>query len=266
MFRRLSLALLVCAALPFAVRAQDVKLAYGPQNAKFLLSSKTKVAQEMMGQKQEGESTAEQKLTLAAAAKGAGQLDYTIVLDTMSATATMGPVPDLSKLIGTRFAGVIGTNGKAISGDVSVPTGGDLKSPQSHQLKSFLPILPATARMGGTWSDTNSATIAQANGAELKQTVVFTYTLAGDTAVDGAKAWKIAVASASTITGKGNMQGQDFSIEGTGKGAGVHLISKDGQYLAREGTDETNLTVTVDAMGLVIPITQSTVVKMWRQK
>ena len=266
MFRRLSPALVVLAALPLAARAQDVKLAYAPQNAKFVLSSKTKVAQEMMGQKQEGESTTEQKYTLAASAKGAGQLDVTLALDSMTSTSSMGPAPDLSKTIGTKFVGIIGTNGKTISGDVTVPTGGDMKAPQAVAMKSFLPVLPASAKIGGTWSDTVTSTIAQANGAELKNTVVSNYTLAGDTAVDGAKAWKIAVATNTTIAGKGNMQGQDFSIEGTSKGNGVTVISKDGQYISREGTEETNLTVTVDAMGLVIPITQSSVITMKRQK
>ena len=266
MFRRLSPALALLAALPFAARAQDVKLAYGPQNAKFVLSSKTKVAQEMMGQKQEGESTTEQRYTLAATSKGAGQLDVTLALDSMTSTSSMGPAPDLTKTVGTKFVGIIGTNGKTISGDVSVPTGGDLKAPQAVAMKTFLPMLPASAKVGGTWSDTVTSVVAQANGAELKNTVVYNYTLAGDTAVDGAKAWKIAVATITTIAGKGNMQGQDFSIEGTSKGAGITLISKDGQYLAREGTEETTLTVTVDAMGLVIPITQSSVIKMTRSK
>ncbi len=266
MFRRLSPALVVLAALPFAARAQDVKLAYGPQNAKFVLSSKTKVAQEMMGQKQEGESTTEQRYTLSASPKGAGQLDVTLALDSMTSTSSMGPAPDVSKTIGTKFIGILGTNGKTISGDVTVPAGGDLKAPQSVAMKSFLPVLPASAKIGGSWTDTVMSTVAQANGAELKNTVIYNYTLQGDTAVDGAKAWKIAVATTTTIAGKGNMQGQDFSIEGTSKGAGITLISKDGQYLSREGTEDTNLTVTVDAMGLVIPITQSSVIKMSKTK
>ncbi|MBI3790389.1 MAG: hypothetical protein HY275_05880 [Gemmatimonadetes bacterium] len=266
MFRRLSPALVALAALPFAARAQDVKLTYAPQNAKFVLNSTTKVAQEMMGQKQEGEANAEQRISLVTTAKGAGQLEYQITLDTMSATSSMGPTPDLSKTIGTKFTGVIGANGKAISGDVMVPAGGDAKSPQASAMRSFLPVLPAMLKVGGEWVDTVSATVAQANGAELKQTTIYNYKLLGDTAVDGTKAWKIASDSKTTIAGKGNMQGQDFSIEGTGKGNGVHLISKDGQYLSRAGTDETSLTVTVDAMGLVIPITQSSVVKVSRQK
>ena len=131
MIRRLSLALVAALALPFAAKAQDVKLTYAPQSSKFVLSSKTKVAQEMMGQKQEGESTSEQKYSLTATAKGAGQLDYTLALDTMSATSSMGPAPDMSKMIGIKFAGVIGTNGKYFSGEVTVPPGGDVKSPES---------------------------------------------------------------------------------------------------------------------------------------
>ena len=266
MIRRLSLALVAALALPFAAKAQDVKLTYAPQSSKFVLSSKTKVAQEMMGQKQEGESTSEQKYSLTATAKGTGQLDYTLALDTMSATSSMGPAPDISKMIGIKFAGVIGINGKYVSGDVTVPVGGDIKSPQAAAMKTFLPMLPPSVKVGGMWSDTVIATVAQANGAELKNTTVYAYTLAGDTAVDGAKAWKIAVTSATTITGKGNMQGQDFSIDGTSKGNGMALISKEGVLLGREGSEESALTVTVDAMGMVIPITQSSTIKLARQK
>ena len=266
MTRRLSLTLVAAAVLPLASQAQDVKLAYGPQSAKYVLTSKVKVAQEMMGQKQEGESTTEQRYSLSAAAKGAGQLEMTLALDSMSATNTMGPPPDVSKAIGTRFAGLVGINGRYMSGDVTVPAGGDLKSPQAVAMKNFLPFLPATAKVGGSWSDTVVANVSTGTGAEIKNTVIYNYTLAGDTAVDGVKAWKLAVTTATTTAGKGNQQGQDFSIEGTGKGSGVAVISKDGVYLSRESNDEVSLTVTVDAMGMVIPISQSSNVKLSRAK
>ncbi len=265
MFRRLSPALVALAALPFTARAQDVKLAYGPQNAKFVVSSKTKSVQEMMGQKQEGEIVTEQRYSLAATPKGAGQLDMTLALDSMSSSNTMGQPSDVSKAIGTKFVGIIATNGRALSGDVSVPTGGDPKSQQSIAMRTFLPYLPASAKVGTSWSDTLTMEVAQ-GPMQLKNTVVYTYTLTGDTAVEGTKAWKINTAANTTIAGKGNQQGQDLTIEGTSKGTGFAVISKDGQYLAREGAEETSLTITVDAMGLVIPVTQSSVIKMARQK
>ncbi len=266
MFRRLSPALVAVAALPFVARAQDVKLGYAPQTATFVINSTTKVAQEMMGQKQEGESNAMQRMSLVTTAKGGGQLEYAVTLDTMSATTSMGPAPDLSKVIGLKFTGIMATNGKTISGDVTVPTGGDAKSPQANALRTFLPLLGTNLKVGAEWTDSVAVSVSQANGAEVKQVTKFNYRLVGDTAVDGMKAWKIAAESKTAITGSGNMQGQNFSIEGTGTGSGTHVISTDGKYLGRAGKDETNLTVTVDAMGLVIPITQSSVVTVSRQK
>jgi hypothetical protein len=266
MFRRLSPALVAVAALPLVARAQDVKLSYAPQTATFVINSTTKVAQEMMGQKQEGESQAMQRMSLTTTAKGGGQLDYVVSLDTMSATSSMGPAPDLSKVIGIKFTGVMGTNGKTISGDVQVPLGGDAKSPQANALRTFLPLLGSNLKVGAEWTDSVTVSVAQANGAEVTQTTLFKYRLAGDTAVEGTKAWKIAADSKTTVKGQGNMQGQNFSIEGSGTGSGVHVISADGKYLGRSGKDETNLTVTVDAMGMVIPITQSSVVSVMRQR
>ncbi|MBI2795552.1 MAG: hypothetical protein HYX65_02475 [Gemmatimonadetes bacterium] len=260
MTRRLTTALLAIATLPPLAGAQG--LAYTPQSARYVVTSRIHTVQEVMGQKQEVDASYEQRLSLQATARSHGQLDVSLSLDTLAITQSMGMSPDVSKMIGTKFAGVIGTNGRIVSGSVTVPTGGDTLAPQANGLRTFLPILLEGAKVGGTWNDTVRADVVQPNGSKLKQLIVFTYTFAGDTAVNGTRALKVRYEANTALNGTGNMQGSDYSIEGKSKGVGIALLSSSGQYLGREGSEESNLTVTVEAQGLVIPITQTSAVRI----
>ena len=258
--RRLSIALLAVVALPALAGAQG--LVYGPQRAQYLVTSKIHTLQEVMGQKQEVDASYEQRVSLQVTPKARGQLDVALSLDTLTITQSLGMAPDVSKVIGTKFAGVVGTNGKVVSGSVTVPVGGDTLAPQANGLRNFLPVLQEGAKAGGAWSDTLAADVVQPNGSKIKQVTVFSYTLAGDTLIDGRKTWQLKYETSTALSGAGNMQGMDFAIAGTAKGTGVALVSTSGQYLGREGTEESNLTVTVESQGMVIPITQTAAVKI----
>lgn len=255
-------AALVVAVVPSLVIAQGVKLTYAPGTAKYQITSQTHIAQEMMGQKTEFDIGSDQKLTWVTTAKAAGLLDFSISLDTVSITNSMGAATDVSKIIGTKFAGVMTPAGKVVSGDVAVPVGGDAKSAQANGVRTFIPTLTGATTVGATWTDTTSSVISQGSNTEFKATSVIIYTLVGDTTYDGQKSWKVQHEVVTTLSGKGNQQGADFTIEGTSKGSGMTYFSQGGVYLARNAKDEMNLTATVESAGLVIPATQATTVKV----
>lgn len=237
-------------------------LGYAPHNAKYSITSKIHTVQEVMGQRTEVDASSEQQVTVAAIAKAAGLFDYSATIDSLAVTNSAGPPTDVSKIVGTKFVGVMGANGRISEGIYTVPAGGDEKVPQAFGLKNLLPVIIPNAKLGATWSDTVSGDIVQANGAKIKQTAIISYTMAGDSLVDGRKAFKLTYTAAASMTGTGSIQGNDFTIEGKTTGKGVALIASSGQYLGREGTEDANLTVNVEAAGIVVPITQTAQVKV----
>jgi hypothetical protein len=241
--------------------AQSALGPYAPAAAKYKVTSNTKVAQTMMGQTQEFESSNNQVLSMSMA-KAADALALTLTLDSASVTSTApGAAPDVSALIGLKFAGTVAPNGKVTSGELTDKAGAVSKSPIGNGLRAFLPRLQLGATKGASWVDSSSSTTSQ-NGADVTTNTVVTYTFAGDTSVAGAKAWKITGASVGKVSGKGNMQGSDFTIEGDVKGLTTSVVSTAGILLGQSGDSDSNLTVTVEAAGLVIPITQKTTAKV----
>ena len=260
MMRRLVVILFAAATLPALLGAQG--LAYTAQSARYAISNKIHTVQEMMGQHMEIDATSEQQVSVAAVAKAPGQFEYSASIDSLVVTTSMGPPTDVSKIVGTKFVGVMGANGKVTGGSYTVPAGGEEKAPQALGLMNVLPVIVPNAKTGTTWTDTVTSDVVQANGSKVKAILVLTYTMAGDSLVGGRKAFKLTYTATASLSGQGSQQGNDFTIEGKTTGKGVAVIASTGQYLGREGSEEANLTVTVEAAGIVIPITQSATVKI----
>ena len=107
-----------------------------------------------------------------------------------------------------------------------------------------------------------SGVVPAANGAEVTRSAVAIYTVAGDTMLAGEKAWRINVASKAKITGKGQQMGTDYTINGGSVGTGTAYVSSKGIYLGMDSVDNQDLTVVVEAAGLIIPVTTMTKTKV----
>lgn len=239
-----------------AAGAQDVKFTYAPGTAKYRVTSESKQQQEAMGQKQEFGITSEQRLTLTTSGKG-DAMTFALRLDTLvlNTTAPTPPI-DLAKVIGATWSGTMTQRGKVTQGEITVPTGGDAGSPQFAGLKRFLPVVREGMKVGSTWTDTTTNGFTQ-SGAEVNNVTVADYRIERDTTIAGEAAWIVSYTGTTKIAGKGNQQGADFVIDGQGKSTGMHFLGKTGTYLGRTDTEESNMTVTVEAAGLVIPITST---------
>ena len=258
-----TLSLLVAAS---GAGAQDAKVWYVPGSSKYVVTSSTKTSQEMQGQKQEFEATGKQQVSVTIGGSKKDSLDLSIVLDSISIASSAPGVPDVSKLIGTKLSGTMSPMGQVYAAKLVGPDGNEVKNAQVEGLRRFLPKLPASLKPGATWVDSSSSTVPAANGAMMTRNAQTTYTVLGDTTYDGEKAWRIGAETKAKIDGKGQQMGTDFTISGGSTSKATTYVSAKGVYLGTEGTENQDLTVTVDAAGLIIPVTSSTTIKIAKVK
>jgi hypothetical protein len=243
------------------VAAQGTLGAYAPAAAKYRMTSIQKTSQTMMGQDQQFETTTNQLLSLAVA-KAGDALTLTMTLDsaTVTSTAPTG-APDVSEAIGLKFTGGMALDGKVASSQVTDKLGGPSTSPFATNMRSILPRLRIGAAKGATWVDSITS-VGKQGDADITSETVVNYTLAGDTAVAGARAWKVVGIAATKLTGKGNRMGADYTIAGDVKGTITSVVSAAGVLLGQFSESDSNLTVEVEAAGMTIPIAQHATVRV----
>ena len=247
---------LAAAAMIVAPALQAQSIVYAPGGAKYHVTSVSTTQQTQQGQQMDFTVNSDQWLTVTIAPKSRDTLSYTIVLDSMriSASNPMIPVPDVSKMKGVAYHGLISTNGKRYGGALSDTTVDETKS-LADGFERFLPQLPATAKFGSTWND-NVSSKANRGGIDIKSDVVVAYTLAGDTTVAGQKAWRITRAGTITATGSGNTQGQAVIVEQSGKLDGSSWVSSAGRFLGSHASQTMSGKITLPAAGMEIPQSQ----------
>jgi hypothetical protein len=252
--RALALATLV--ASPAA--AQTVIAPYAPVSAKYRATNVVSTEQSAMGQTMTFAITTKQLVSLALSGS-APTLDLSIKLDSLTSESDnpMVPVPDASSLLGTTFTGKVGVDGTKGAGKLTNAAGEETNNPIAAALNSFLPKIKVGAKAGDSWTDSSETNQLQ-NGGIVKATTVTQYTHAGDTTFAGVSAIKVTVSGNTKIEGTGNMQGSDFTVEGTGKTAGAYFLGRDGTLLGGDTTNDADITISVEAVGMVIPMKQST--------
>lgn len=246
--------------------AQESKLSYTPGTAQYKVTTTTSTTQEMQGQKQEFSLNSEQKVSVTVGKANKDSVPLSIVLDSIVQQTTAPGAPDVSKLVGMKLDGVMSPQGKVYSSTVKTADGAEAMSQASEGMKRFLPRLPASIKTGLTWTDTSEAKIPTGNGAEITRNAIMTYTVKGDTMIAGQKAWKIELDSKAKLTGKGNQMGADFTIDGGSAGKGMTYISPNGWFVGLDASENQELTVTVEAAGMIIPVTTTTKTRVERLK
>ncbi|MCE2940574.1 MAG: hypothetical protein ACK53A_02395 [Gemmatimonadota bacterium] len=248
-------------ALPAVASAQLP--GYAPSTGKYRVDSQIKITQSMGGSTQEFDNASKQLLSVSLAGR-APTMDLLIVLDSMSTSASIPEAAtDPAPLLGMKLTGKMNPAG-AISEEKAVDkAGAEPPSPVAQSLRTLFPRIKPGAKVGESWVDTTT-TKANQNGIETTTTTVTTYTYAADSAAAGGKAAKITAVATSKVAGKGNAQGQDLSLEGETKSTSTYLVAPTGTFLGGASAIEAALNVTVEAMGMVIPITQKGTSKVER--
>lgn len=247
--------------LPPAAAAQGFE--YAPGAAQYKVTQTTKAAQEMMGQKQEGQTNAMQLFTLTLTRPSKDTVLASYVIDSVYATTAMGTTqPFLDRYKGMKVevrANPTGTNVFSVKGptEAEVPNSGTVVL----SLGGFLPRMRGTIARGATWTDTVSGKINQ-SGIELDRKVISRIEVLKDTTIGGASAWKLQRNDSTTLAGTGNSASGPMSMEGTVKGSSTFFMTPKGALLGASGTDNSSLRVVLAANGMEIIVTTSVETKV----
>lgn len=250
---------------PSWVAAQGFE--YAPGTAQFRVTQKTKVSQEMMGQKTDGESNGLQLFTLTLARPAKDTVVATYVIDSIAATTAMGaPVPFTDRYKGMKVEVKTAPAGGTVY-SVKGPT--DTEVPNASTiitaLSSYLPKMRPTLTAGTTWTDTTSGKVTQF-GIEMDRKVISRVEVLRDTTISGVPAWKVQRNDSTMVTGNGVGQGGPMTMEGSSLGKTTFFVTPKGMLLAADGTEAGAVRVVLSSNGMEITITTSAETKVEKVK
>lgn len=252
-FTRFTVALL--AAAPFAaapLRAQGVEYAVG--TTKYRLHTTTKGSQTTPMGSAQFEVGLREQLTVNISKQSRDTVKAQVTIDSIVLKST-SPIPDVSKLNGSKYVSLISPTGKFYS--TKAPDGLDPALAQILEgVGRFLPSFRGNIAQGMRWTDTTNSKVVQ-QGMDLDRTSVSNYTVAGDTTIGGEKAYRVKRITAVTIAGSGSMQGSPVSMASTGSGNGAFFITPKGVYLGGAWADDVDVKITILAQNAEIIIKQN---------
>ena len=259
----LALGTLALVVAPSA-KAQSASFSYAPGASQYRVQSTTKIVQEVSGQTNEGEVNTRHVVTLDIGRKAKDTLALTYTWDSASVSTSPGiPAPDLSKIGGTKAAGVASVTGKMYSFNPGTAAQG---MPDMAEFELFLPVVTAAnKKVGDSWVDTVTVK-GNRGGINVNTTLVVTSKLAGDTTYAGEKSWRIQRNLVFSLSGAGEQQGTALVIEGTGTGERTDYITAKGTYLGSALTQTSKSTVSLPATGMTIPMTTTVTSRVERVK
>lgn len=256
--------LVLAAALPAVAAAQGFEYAAG--TTQYRITQVSKVTQEAMGQRQGGENTVNQTVTVTLNRSAKDTVAGVLVLDSVSMSSSLGPTPSLAHLNGLKVETRMAPNGAVV---YSVQGPKEEEVPMASQatmgLGNFLPKIRGPLTRGSKWADTTSGTVTQF-GIDISRKVVSTFTVVGDTTVRGESGWKIARIDTITVAGNGVGQMGAMSMEGSSATKGQIVMSSRGAFMGAESAEDGTVRVVLAANGAEIGITTSSLTKVERVK
>lgn len=242
--------------------AQAQTFEYAPGTATYRVTQTTRAAQEVMGQKQEIESSSNQVVTvkLARAAKDTVAMD--IVLDSISSTNSMGmPTQMTDRLAGLRVNARLSPVGQFYSAkgldEATLPNAATM----TQAMGNFLPRLRGNLARGTRWTDTTSVKITQ-GGMDIERKTVSRYAVEGDTLVGSERALKLVRTDSTTMTGSGNGPNGPMTMEGTTTGSGSIVVTAKGLFVGATGSENAALKIVLAANGMEVGVTQNATTKV----
>ncbi len=257
------LALVLILAFPATAAAQGFE--YTPSASQYRITSTTKGAQEVMGQRNEFESSSNQLISITITRPVKDTLSVAVVIDSISAVGPMGMTPPgLDKLPGVKVVSKVSPAGVVYSAqgpDSTVPNAQQL----TDEMSRVLPRIRTTLAPGATWSDT--VTLKGKQGEmEVERYVIAKYTVVGDSTVGSESSWKIARETNTALKGSGAPNGQPMTLEGTSAGKGAVLVSKKNVFVGMQNDEQVDIKIVLTANGMEVGITQTASTKVEKVK
>jgi hypothetical protein len=238
-------------------RPEDVTIRYGTSGtARYALYRRDSVTVKMPSgesQVQNFGKTAYVTITLAPATPPDAQIS--IRLDSLRPDPDwVVPTAALDSAVGTVWTGRRLPNGRLV--DLSPDRNSFVASQLRSQLNLLYPVLPPTGgRANAEWTDSSTNPIT-ANAFEVKETATtrsHAEPVAGRAA--GA-ALRITSLRNATFEGSGNQFGQELQLTGTSSDSLRYLLAPEGRVLSLDGTESTDMTITVPSVGQTVPAEQ----------
>lgn len=244
------------AGVPPAPR-EPAQFTYGPFSETYAIVSHTRQEQEVGGQITTVESAMRWRMTASTDPTG-GEAGLTMTIDsapTVTGTGADFVQGDLARAAGTTFVGTLTAEGRVVGlhgGDTTNAFLGQL----AQSAERFFPRVPAGgAAPGQRWTDTLS-TSTVSGGLEIHLELVSRSEAGGWVDRDGLRALEVATVTDYTLTGGGSQMGTEIDLDGTGSRHSIAYLAADGRFLGSTSADTSNMTATVAAMGMMIPIIQ----------
>ncbi len=261
-------AVLISALLASSLYAQEAyNLSYKFTNGKTYLyrnATNSNMTQEVMGREMKIKYDANDVLRFVVnkiSSNGDARLIFS--LDSADVkTSMMGrdTTLDVSFLLGKKVKATISPLGetKDLIEIDSVSSSNNFVSLSQEVNRFFARLAGKEVKTGDTWNNSIIDTIKNFGGAVV-DTTDYVYTLEGKIDTLGHSCVKIPFTSNLKMEGKGNMQGMELFINGTGKASGtIYFDAEKGLLIYSEANMDNNITMaTSGAQSMIIPITQS---------
>ncbi|MGD1008124.1 MAG: DUF6263 family protein [Ignavibacteriaceae bacterium] len=193
-----------------------------------------------------------------------GDIQFTASMDSATLKSNMmgkDTSISLSSLIGKRVKAVLSSFGEVKSCTMidSVEENSNRMMSVPQEIKRFFTKFAGKdLKIGESWNSSEIDTIKNYGGTIISN-VDMTCTLSGKENKLGHECFIIPFSGKLKISGKGNMQGMDFTMEGDGTSSGtIYFDGKTGLLVYSEGSMENDMTMaTTGGQSMVIPITQN---------
>jgi hypothetical protein len=193
-----------------------------------------------------------------------GDIQFTASMDSASLKSNMmgkDSSVSLTSVIGKRVKAVLSNFGEIKSCTMidSAEESNNKMMSVPQEIKRFFPKLAGKdIKLGESWTSSNIDTIKNYGGTIISN-IDMASTLSGKENKAGHECFKISFTGKLKISGKGNMQGTDFTMEGDGTSSGnIYFDEKAGLLIYSEGSMENDMTMaTTGGQNMVIPITQN---------
>jgi hypothetical protein len=200
-------------------------------------------------------------LTIATAG-GDGGFDATIVLDSLEVSGIMGQnaAAALDSARGTRWTARVGQNGRLSKLEADRQS---LVGDQAGALLQLLfPILPGEGiRAGAAWADTSDAA-TKVDMFDVREQAVTRYLAMSPSVRGGGTALPIQADAAFSQEGTASQRGQNLSIESKGTRRFTYYLGLDGVPAGLEGSEQSDVTIMVPAVGQSMQATRSAAVRI----
>jgi hypothetical protein len=192
---------------------------------------------------------------MAAQTGGAARLTLTIDSIPQAEGATVNRA-DVVAAAGATYTGILSPDGEVMSFQGGDPDNA-LLAQISEGLSQFFPKIPeGGVAPGDVWHDTTTI-LTGSQGVEIEVVATTRYEAGEWGDHGGTRALAVLSRAAYTLTGGGSQGGTDFTIDGSGVEHGQLFLGEDGSYLGGTSADTSDMTATVPAAGMTVPIQQT---------